>query len=219
MAHCSCLESESLRELLDLFPPEFLRLTPEEQRVSINLCRLLAEGHPVGVPHLADQARLDEDSVRRLLQAWPGVYFDDAGRIIGYWGLALPEMDHRFEVNGRRLFTWCAWDSLFIPAILRTTAAVTSRCPETGVSIRLNVSPNGLEQIEPAGTVMSFLRPEVARVRENVMLHFCRFVHFFASSAAGARWVARTPGTFLLSLENAYELGRRKNMAQYPDVL
>jgi hypothetical protein len=31
--------------------------------------------------------------------------------------LAATAMHHRFEVDGRALSTWCAWDSLFIPEI------------------------------------------------------------------------------------------------------
>jgi alkylmercury lyase len=219
MANRSCCETESLNGLLDLFPPELLRLTPEEQRVSVSLYRLLAEGQPVSVPHLSERLRLDEDSVRRLPQAWPSVYFDKAGRIIGYWGLSLPEMDHRFEVEGRQLYTWCAWDSLWIPAILGKPAAVTSRCPESGQRISLTVSPKGVQKVAPAGAIMSFLRPEAGRWREDAIAHFCHFVHFFASPEDGERWIARTRGTFLLSLKEAYELGRRKNAAQYPDVL
>jgi alkylmercury lyase len=41
-------------------------------------------------------------------------------------------MHHRFEINGLTLWTWCAWDSLFIPEILAQTARVASRDPETG---------------------------------------------------------------------------------------
>src|SRR3989442_9036358 len=42
-------------------------------------------------------------------------YTDKQGRIIGFGGLAVREMPHRFKVDGRTLYTWCAWDSLFIP--------------------------------------------------------------------------------------------------------
>jgi len=219
MSNRLCCESEPKSEMLDLFPPELLKFAPDEQRVSVTLYRLLAQGHPVGEPHLADEVGLDEDSVRRLLQTWPYVYFDGAGRIIGYWGLSLREMNHRFEVDGRQLYTWCAWDSLWIPAILGKTVAVTSRCPESGQRISLTVSPEGIQEVRPVEVVMSFLRPEAGKMQEDVIMHFCHFVHFFASREHGEQWIARTPGTFLLSLKQAYELGRRKNETQYPDVL
>ena len=40
-------------------------------------------------------------------------------------------MSHRFEVAGRTLYTWCAWDSLFLPQILGQEAEVESTCPLT----------------------------------------------------------------------------------------
>src|SRR5438034_10661042 len=110
-----------------------------------------------------------------------------------YWGLALPDMGHRLLVDGRTLYTWCAWDSLFIPAILQRTAQVESQCPETGQDIRLTVSPNGVEELRPSGVVMSFLNPNAVKVREDVIVHFCHYVHFFSSSDASSRWTAKNP--------------------------
>ncbi|MGH7408236.1 MAG: organomercurial lyase, partial [Candidatus Methylomirabilales bacterium] len=99
------------------------------------------------------------------------------------------------------------------------TARVESSCPVTGDRIRLTVTPEGVEQLDPAGAVMSFLTPEEVKFRENVILHFCHYVYFFSSPEAGSRWVSEHPGTFLLSVNDAYDLGRRKNQAQYTDAL
>lgn len=201
--------------VLSLFPSEFLRLSGAGQKVSVHAYRLLAKGTPVGLEDLAKEAGLREAQVRRILREWSGVYYDDAGRIIGYWGLALPEMAYRFEVEGRTLYTCCAWDSLFIPAILRKSARVESRCPETGTAIWLTVTPEGVQDRRPTDIVMSFLRPEAAKLRENLILHFCHYVHFFCSHDAGSRWVSKHPNTYLLSIEEAYHLGRQKNERQY----
>ncbi len=210
---------ERLDSALSLFPTEFLHLSQDQQAVSVSLYRLLAEGEPVGLSELGKAAGVPDEKTRRILDGWPGVYSDEEGRIIGFWGLALPETDHRFQVQGRTLYTWCAWDSLFIPAILQGTAQVESRCPETGQGIGLTVSPNGVEELRPSGVVMSFLTPDAVKVREDVIVHFCHYVHFFSSSEAGSRWVAKNPGTYLLSLEEAYQLGRKKNAMQFQDVL
>ncbi len=53
-------------------------------------------------------------------------YTDREGQIIGFGGLAVREMPHRFKVDGR---TWCAWDSLFILGILGLEADVESPAP------------------------------------------------------------------------------------------
>ena len=205
--------------IINSFPREFMNLSREEQQVSVQLYRLLAAGQPVPRQTVAKTLNLTEDAVNQILDRWPGVYFDEGGRIIGYWGLALPNMAHRFAVNGQTLYTWCAWDSLFLPQILETTARVESRCPVTGEAIRLTVAPEGVRQLDPPGAVLSFVTPEEAKVRENVILNFCHYVYFFASAGAASKWVPENPGTFLLSLDDAYYLGRKKNSVQYKEVL
>jgi hypothetical protein len=47
-------------------------------------------------------------------------------------------MHHRFEVQGRTLWTWCG-GSLFIPEILGRSAHVTSADPENGEIVNLVV--------------------------------------------------------------------------------
>lgn len=40
-----------------------------------------------------------------------------------------------------------------------------------------------------------------------------------ATARVSGRWVAEHAGTFLVSLADAFELGRQKNAGQCPDVL
>lgn len=124
-------------------------------------------------------------------------------------------MDHHFEVDGKGLYTWCAWDALFIPQLIGKTAQVQSRCAETGRPIRLRVTPEAVLDPSPAEAVLSFITPEAAKVQEDVVRHFCRYVHFFASPEAGRQWVSRHPDTFLLSVPEAFALGRLKNRIRF----
>jgi len=205
--------------MLSLFPEEFMKLNADEQRVSIQVYQLLAEGRPVSVKEIATALALPEDHVTTILKGWPGVYYDDEERIIGFWGLALPEMTHRFEIDGRTLYTWCAWDSLFIPELIKKTAHVESPCPVTRNKIRLTVTPEGVQHVEPAGAVMSFVRPAADKIREDVILNFCHYIYFFSSDEAGSQWISENTGTFLLSIKDAHYLGRKKNEARYKEVL
>ncbi len=119
-------------------------------------------------------------------------------------------MPHRFQVDGRTLYTWCAWDSVFIPGILGKTAHVESTDPLTREKISLVVEPEGVKELEPADTVVSFLAPN--RVFDaNIIQSFCHFVHFFGSRESGERWTSEHNGTFLFSVDEAYELGRLTN--------
>ncbi len=194
-------------------------ISAEEQEVSLQLFRMLAKGRAVAIEELAEALDLPEEHVASVLEQWNGIYYDDEHRIIGYFGLAVRETSHRFEVDGQGLYTWCAWDTLFIPAILQRTARIESSCPATGETIRLTVSPNEVESVEPGSTVVSFLAPEASSARENIIGSFCHFVHFFSSSEAGERWTSEHEGTFLLSVDQAFHLGRMMNEARYGEVL
>jgi alkylmercury lyase len=213
------MEKLDLNEIIRLIPNEFLKLTLEEQMLSVQLYRLLAEGQPVSTETLAKALNFPMEAVNNILEKWVGVYSNEEKQIIGYWGLALPQMPHRFTVKGNTLYTWCAWDSLFIPEIIKKTARVESTCPVTGSKIALTVTPEEIKELEPPGTVMSFVTPEAGKIRENVILNFCHYIHFFSSAEAGSKWISHNQGTLVLSLAEAFDLGQKKNEIRYKDVL
>lgn len=201
--------------LIGLLP----KLSEREQKISLELYRLLAEGLPVSRQQLAATLNLPVDVIKETLTQWWGVYYDGEERITGYWGLALPQMAHRLLIGGKTLYAWYAWDTLFIPELLGQPVRVESNCPKTRRKIQLTVAPQGVRHLDPPGAVMSLLTPEAARVRENVVANFCHYVHFFRSYEAGQDWTLEHPGTFVVSIEEAYALGKGKNAAQYKEKL
>ncbi len=200
-------------------------ITGEEQRLGVEIYRQLAEGRPVAPSRLAEALRVAAGDVAELLERpnlKPLTYVDQQGSIIGFGGLAVQEMPHRFIVDGRTLFTWCAWDSLFIPGILGRTAHVSSPSPESGTRIRLTVAPTGVEAVDPKSAVMSFLLPSAETFQSNAlkaMASFCHFIFFFPNAAAAAAWTASHPDTSVISLAEAFELGRRMITARYGAAL
>lgn len=198
------------QKVADAFPD----LSATDQRIAVGLYRLLAEGEPVSPDLLAQHLDLSKSLVRKALNSWPAVYFNDEKSVVGFWGLALQAMPHRFKVNGRQLYTWCAWDSLFIPELLGKTAEVESTCPTSGEIISLTVSPTRVENFSPEGAVVSFLSPTTS-FDMNIIASFCHYVLFFSSEASGKQWIADHEGTFLLTLEQAYEIGRLTNKATF----
>jgi alkylmercury lyase len=190
-------------------------LDADEELLALTLYRLLAEAEPVSAAALAQQLGRPENAVKGTLDRWPGVFRDDEERVVGFHGLALGEMPHRFRVNGRDLFAWCAWDTLFLPAQLDRVAQAESRCPTTGDPVHLTVSPTQIESVSPAEAVLSMLVPETA-FDDNVILSFCHYVHFFTSAQAAEPWLAGHPGTFVLPVEQAFELGQLANHINFP---
>lgn len=128
-------------------------------------------------------------------------------------------MSHRFEVEGRTLHTWCAYDALFLPELIGKKARVRSKDPVTGEEITLTVHPDRVEDLSSETIVISFLDPTTTRFDENVILNFCDYVHFFTSPESAEKWISEHPGTFSLSINEASRLARLTNRAKFGEVL
>jgi alkylmercury lyase len=211
----------SLNQYWEKLAAKLPSFSPEEQRAAVALYRELAKGQAVDAAQLSEALGISPAEGRALLarnSIKAFVYPDDQGRVLGFGGLATAPMHHRFEVDGRTLWTWCAWDGLFIPEILGRPACVTSPDPENGEVVRLLVSPDRIESAEPEGAVVSFLLPDAHDFdtsAANVMAKFCHFVFFFTSRSSGERWTAKHPGTFLYSPEEAFALAKRLNARNF----
>lgn len=177
-----------------------------EQRLAMALYRSLAAGRAPTAAGLAELIAEDESFVLERLEAWPGVFRDDDGRVVGFWGLSLAEMDHRFTVDGMTTWTWCAWDPLFIAPLLGTKAHVSSTCPVTGEPITLTVGPTGITDLSPPQALMSMVEPAGPN---DIVTEFCHKVLFFADRAAGERWRTDHPEATLIGVEDGFELGQR----------
>ncbi|MGH2402985.1 MAG: organomercurial lyase [bacterium] len=222
MTHTKVLTLDQYWEALAPHLPSF---QPEDQQTAVTLYRELAKGQPVDAEQLGralgvtlEEARtlLERDSIKAF------IYPDGEGRVLGFGGLAAAPMHHRFDVDGRTLWTWCAWDSLFIPEILGKRAHVVSPDPVSGELVQLVVTPHNIEAAAPSGTLVSFLLPDAHGFdvsAANVMAKFCHFVFFFGSRVSGERWMDRHPGTFLFSLAEAFALAQRLNERNFGSEL
>ncbi len=209
------MERPSLDKVLEAILNLRSALSETEQRLSLGLYRQLALGQPVAPEVLARAVRLDRAQVDAVLSDWPGVYRDAQGRVIGYWGLTIAKMRHQMLVDGRRLYAWCAWDTLFLPDLLGSAAQVESSCPVSGARISLRVTP---ERVECQGErpLVSFVLPDPQKAAADVVSNFCHYVYFFATGEAARDWSAAHPGTVIATLDEAWALGRERNARCYP---
>lgn len=197
-------------ELAAATPP----LDDRHQRLALVLYRLLAKGEPVSHDELAKHAADAPEGVGRLLDDLPGTYRDERDRVTGFWGMSLAPMPHRMHLDSGDVFAWCAWDTLFLPGLLGKRAIVESTCPATGETVRLVVEPAAVHDVSPAGGTMSFLRPDESFGVDTIK-SFCHYVHFFASRDAADAWTAQHDGTFVLSIDDGFEIGRLANRARF----
>jgi len=182
--------------------------TRNEAPLAITLLRLLAEGTPVSTLALSHRSDRPADEVERQLGAWANVERDGHGRVVAFSGLTLRPTLHTFAIGNQTLFTWCAWDTLFLPELLELPARVRSTCPVSGQPVSVTVTPHTVRDVNPAGAVVSIVVPQSS---DDIRSTFCCHVMFLASPKAGRAWTATRPNSVLLSLEQAHELGRRTN--------
>lgn len=185
----------SFRESIDL----------EGRALFRRLIVLLAEGQPLSVERIALALERPRDEVAAALLRLPSVEWDERGHVVGA-GLTLRSTPHRFNLNDRSLYTWCALDALMFPALLGRTAWVESPCATTGKPVRVTVTPDGIAQVEPPEAVVSLVAPGATA---DIRRAFCDYVNFFSSQAAAAPWLAQHPGATMLPIREAYQLGRR----------
>lgn len=181
--------------------------------LAITLLRLLAQGDPVTPHRLGEKSGRAAAEVTERLAAWSNVERDADGSVVAFAGLSLRRTRHTFVVGGRRLFTWCAWDTLFLPELLGRTASVRSTCPATDQPVSMTVSAEGAADLSPVETVVSVVVPHST---DDIRTTFCCNVMFLASADAGRAWTATRANSALLSVEEAHELGRRANSRFFP---
>ena len=93
-----------------------------------------------------------------------------------------------------------------------------STCPETGRPVSLTITSDGITDVDPPGALVSFLIP-TKPWGNDVIRSFCHYVLYLASEEAGRRWNATQPGTLLLSVEQAFEVGRRFDQGRFGAAL
>lgn len=181
-------------------------LSGEEKTIAATLYRELALGDPVACATLAARTGVPEEKVAARLDAWPGVFRDPEGSVVGFWGLAIPEMAHRFHAEGSKpIYAWCAIDPFLIVPVIGKNARVESKDPVTGELVTMTVTPDGVRDLSPPDAVLSFLVPK-GELGHDVIQTFCHFVLNFASDASGREWTARHPGTMILTIDEAFQL-------------
>jgi alkylmercury lyase len=167
--------------------------------------RLLAEGQPVPLDRIAATISRPVAEVEAALRRQPGTDWDERGRLVGF-GVTLRPTPHRLTFDdGRTVFTWCASDSLVVPAIVGRPVTLESPCAATGRPIRVRVTPERVESVDPPTAVVSMVRPD--RV-DDIRGEVCSLGSFAVSEDAAAEWLAAHPEGMVHSVSEDFRLHR-----------
>jgi alkylmercury lyase len=177
------------RAFLDIVPPTL---------------ELLARGKPASPEEIGAASGKSPEEVRAALDRFPSAEWDEQGRVVGL-GLTLRLTPHRLELEGRTLFAWCVLDAFLFPILLGQPASIESPCRGTGELVHIEVTPTGIETVEPPSAVVSIV---AARDLASVRSAGCNNTHFFRSPEAASRWLEKHPEATILPAEDAFRLGR-----------
>ena len=183
---------------------------PALSRLLVQTWRSLAKGDAVSPQQVKRLARdLDVEQaaadgfLRRVSER------DASDNITGVMGLSLNDHPHQFTVDGVGLKTWCAGDTLFLPAMLGRTADVESASPVTGDPIRLTVSPDGIVSTDPVGLALSVPAEDPGQLTTAELAAiwgtFCHHIFFFSSVEEGQRWAADRDNVAIHPVQDAYQ--------------
>lgn len=194
-----------LADLIEILMSRKTVLTPDSAQLSLQILELLAEGQPVTAERLAEKSGQSLELIRSSFAALQncGCELNEQGALIGN-ALTLSPTSHRFRIRNHDFYAWCALDTLFLPALLKETAEISSTCPQTGQRIELRVSPNGIEAASPAEMALSIVFSQGCT--SGIDGTFCGQIHFFASVEAADLWVKGRADFVVLSLAEAFEV-------------
>lgn len=133
------------------------------------------------LPHRAAAERVASDLARH-----GRAELDESGRLVGIHGLTLRTTRHRFTAAGRTHHTWCAFDSIGIPAALHLDAVAHTDCPTCSGPLEVRIHQGQPETSEavvwmPTGSIT------------NLMADFCASANLYCNVDHLRRIVTAAP--------------------------
>lgn len=168
---------------------------------------LLASGEPITEDQLTRSLAADPEgvasAVQRLLEAGR-IRGDKAGRVVGSAGLSVVPDRHEIEIDGRRYWTWCAYDILGILGALKSSGRALTKSPATGTGLQLTFDDG-----RPQDSRLVLVRPDesFAACCANVYEEWCPNSNLFEDEPTARAWMLehRVTGEVLALLEAALQ--------------
>ncbi len=156
------------------------------QRAAFQL--LLARGGAIGLNDLAQHSGVRLESVSNLVDLLDGagrVRRNVAGEVVGSGGLSVIADRHEIELDGRRFWTWCAYDILGIFGVTGATGRAVSPSPPHGRPIVLHFTRG---RPDKHGAVLFRPDENLMTSCENVYEQWCPNSNLFTSRELAEQW-------------------------------
>jgi alkylmercury lyase len=197
----------TVEQLLELLP----NLNVEERQISKFLYQKLSLGRPVSIESIADEFHKSIQEIQVLLKQMAYVEYSATGEISAYRGVTLNQTRHYLFHNNFKIYTWCAFDTLFLADLLVEPVSIASNCPTCGKRIAFDVNDRNITSSKESDTVMSFIIPDKVDYCENLQNAFCCKVHFFCNQQCGSEWVNLSHEISFFDLAESLVIAQERN--------
>lgn len=183
---------------------DLLRADMGDEALALAVTGFAALWH--GQPVAPDQLGLGDSAVAaeimRIQAANGRLEQDDRGQLVGVHGITLSRTRHRFEHADLAHHTWCAFDSIGIPAALGLDATAHTDCPTCRRQLAVAITGGDPDNVE----AVLWLPTSQC---DNLMNDFCARADLYCSLEHLHERIdaAATPGS-VVSLSEAAALGR-----------
>ena len=173
----------------------------DDKSFIVNIQRELLKGNPLAKTTyyelLIDLDKEKADSLLELLGE-----LNKNNKITAFSGLSLTPTNHRFIVENKILYTWCALDAILFTEWLDVSSQIISRDPIDNSLIELNIDCDHLVSSNPYPIFLSLVEKMDSC---NIRGSFCNHVSFFASEQTAKQWLDSNANGKILTLEDLFE--------------
>lgn len=178
-------------------------LSEVARRLSVAGFAALWEGRVAEPAVLLVDTPVEATVAAKELAGYGRAELDDDGRLRGIHGLTFAMTRHSFRHEGVARYTWCAFDSVGIPAALGLDATATTDCPACGSTITMKIEAG--QVVHGEGVLWL---PDADGVA-HLMNDFCAAAALYCSREhLEAHVGAARPDGEMVTLDEAVALGR-----------
>jgi alkylmercury lyase len=165
-----------------------------------NVQKELLKGNPIPIANyykLVDFSNEKADALLEILGE-----FNENNQITAFSGLSLTPTHHKFIVQNKTLYTWCALDAILFTEWLDVSSKIVSHDPIDNSLIELFIEGDHLISSNPFPIFISW----VEKINScNIKGSFCNHVSFFSGEQTAAKWLSNNPSGKILTLEDLFE--------------
>jgi alkylmercury lyase len=168
---------------------------------------------PVSLDQLAIHVSLPAEETARLLRQTWRERVDLRDGIIRLDATPAGPRRYRVYTGGRPVGAGkgCSVDMYLLALALGRPIHAEATCPASGTPIRVDITPEGVERIDPPTAVVAVvdLDADLTLGLDRIDADVCAQQPFFASAQAAARWLADHPQGRLIPVRSFHAEARR----------